>query len=187
MPESTALTLEKKGAGVYVHRGEVIRLGEAEICFLKLDADQQALGRSRVCTHQNSSDTLHEMIITLAGGSYVQPHKHLCKNESFHIIEGAVDVVVFDDAGQITDVVELGVYGSGRSFYYRLNAPLYHTLLIHGTHVVVHETTNGPFIREDAVFANWAPDGNVQEETLAYLENVRLAAARFLEKKRINT
>lgn len=41
------------------------------------------------------------MLIVMAKGSYIRPHKHKNKSESFHIIEGLLDVIVFDLAVEI--------------------------------------------------------------------------------------
>ena len=72
--------------------------------------------RIRLCAHPDVNDTLHEMLIVHEKGTYVRPHKHLNKTESVHIIEGSVDVVIFDDDGNITDVIQMGDYKSGRNF-----------------------------------------------------------------------
>ena len=77
--------------------------------------------RVRLCTHLNQDDLLHEMLIVLEKSTYVRPHKHPGKSESTHIIEGLVDVVLFDDDGQIERVISMGDYASGKTFYYRMD------------------------------------------------------------------
>lgn len=101
------------------------------------------------------------MLIVHPIGTYVRPHKHVGKSESFHVIEGEVDVVVFAGDGGVADVIRMGAFTSGRPFFYRIAEPLYHTLLIRSDVLVFHETTSGPFQRADTVFAPWAPaDGD---------------------------
>jgi cupin fold WbuC family metalloprotein len=115
-----------------------------------------------LCAHGGPEDRLHEMLIVHERSAYVRPHRHPGKTESTHIIEGLVDVVVFDDDGRIASVIRMGDYASGRTFYYRMAAPVFHTLIIRSDVLVFHETTNGPFDRRDTVFAPWAPqDGDV--------------------------
>jgi cupin fold WbuC family metalloprotein len=111
----------------------------------------------RVCTHRDPGDSLHEMLIVHTKDTYVRPHKHAAKSESFHVIEGEMDVVVFDDHGAVTDVLRLGDYRSGRTFYYRMHEPLFHTLLIRSEVVIFHEITAGPFRPQDTIFAPWEP------------------------------
>ena len=62
--------------------------------------------RVRLCTHQSVEDAVHEMLIVHIKGTYIRPHKHPNKSESFHIIEGNLDVVVFDDAGDLLEVID---------------------------------------------------------------------------------
>lgn len=118
--------------------------------------------RIRLCAHGSPDDRLHEMLIVHERGTYVRPHKHPGKTESTHIIEGLVDVVLFEDDGRIERVISMGDYASGRAFYFRMGIPVFHTLIIRSDVFVFHETTNGPFDRRNTVFAPWAPeDGDV--------------------------
>lgn len=152
------MRLKRISQEVSIADEEIVRIGHADVAELAQAASASPLGRSRICAHKEATDSLHEMIIALHRGCYIRPHKHFGKSESFHIVQGEVDVIVFDDDGEICNVVELGEFASGRHFYYRLADPLFHTLLIRSEQVVLHETTNGPFKKEDAVFAPWSPD-----------------------------
>src|SRR2546428_13766383 len=119
------------------------------------------------------------MLIVHTFNTYVRPHKHVGKSESFHVIEGDVDVVIFADDGQVSDVIEMGSFQSGRPFFYRIADPLYHTLLIRSPVLVFHETTSGPFKREETVFAAWAPDDSQREAVDRYLTGLNdIVAAR---------
>lgn len=129
--------------------------------------------RARFCAHRDPTDALHEMLICLAQGTYVRPHRHTGKSESFHIIEGELDVVLFHDDGAIREVVRMGSYGSGKTFFYRLALSCFHTVLVNTTFALFHETTNGPFCAEDAEFAPWAPTENTPT-VAAYLDGVRM-------------
>ena len=131
---------------------------KSDIDFFKQLSSQNPRKRVRLCTHTSPDNHLHEMLIIHERGAYVRPHKHPGKTESTHIIEGLVDVVVFDDAGQIETVIRMGDYASGKTFYYRMAIPVFHCLIIRSDVLVFHETTNGPFDRKDTVFAPWAPE-----------------------------
>ncbi len=113
--------------------------------------------RTRFCMHPSPDHALHEMMILFHRDSYIAPHRHLKKCESFHMIEGALDLALFDDDGEIIDVIEMGVFSSGKTFYYRLDRPLYHFPLFQTEMTLVHETTQGPFIPSEAEIAPWAP------------------------------
>ena len=116
--------------------------------------------RIRLCAHRSPTDRLHEMFIVHARDCYVPPHKHLEKAESMAILEGEVDVVLFNENGTIRQVINMGDIPSGKQFFYRLSEPVYHTLLIRTDFLVFHESTEGPFLRENTVFPEWAPKGN---------------------------
>jgi cupin fold WbuC family metalloprotein len=72
-------------------------------------------------------------------------------------VEGELDVLLFDDDGPVRDVIRMGPYQSGRVFFYRLMEPLFHSVLVRSPHVLLHETTNGPFDPADTEFAPWSP------------------------------
>jgi cupin fold WbuC family metalloprotein len=135
----------------------IVTVDAAAIAELKRDAGANPRRRIRLCAHAGVDDRLHEMLIVHARDAYVRPHKHIGKSESFHVIEGDVDVVIFDEGGGVTEVIQMGTVGSGRPFFYRIATPLFHTLLIRSAVLVFHEATNGPFNRADTVFAPWAP------------------------------
>lgn len=136
---------------------EIVSVSQSNIDYLVTQSTFNDRKRIRLCTHSNVDDQLHEMIIVHTYGTYVRPHKHIGKPESFHVIKGAVDVIVFDDGGGIRKVIRLGAYSTGLAFYYRVSVPLYHTMLIRSDVLVFHEITRGPFVRTDTVFAPWSP------------------------------
>jgi cupin fold WbuC family metalloprotein len=144
--------------GVHVAEGPVVRLTRAGVAFLADDARRCPARRSRLCAHPGPDDRLHEMFILLDGGTYVRPHRHRGKSESFHVVEGELDVVLFHGDGTVRDVVRMGEYATGKTFYYRLADDLFHTVVVRSKHALIHETTNGPFERSDTGFAPWAPE-----------------------------
>ena len=56
--------------------------------------------------HVNDEDPVHEMLICLLREGYVRPHAH-AKNESIHVVEGNLDLVLFDAGGEISRVLAL--------------------------------------------------------------------------------
>jgi cupin fold WbuC family metalloprotein len=159
----------------------VVRISRKDVDFLKETAEHNERKRIRLCAHGSIEDSLHEMVITHAKGTYVRPHKHLGKIESFHVIEGTVDVVVFDDDGNITGVTRMGDYQSGQPFYHRISEPSYHTLLITSDVLVFHEITNGPFRREDMVYADWSPEENDKQAGADFIADLSAQSEQLLE------
>jgi cupin fold WbuC family metalloprotein len=139
---------------------DITTTDRSDIDLFKKMSSHNSRKRIRLCAHASPDDRLHEMLIVHERSAYVRPHKHPGKTESTHIIEGLVDVVVFDDDCRIERVIRMGDYASGKKFFYRMALPVFHTLIIRSDVLVFHETTNGPFDRGDTVFAPWAPDGS---------------------------
>ncbi len=138
-------------------RQVITKVGPEDMELLKSMAAQNCRQRIRLCSHPDVNDSLHEMLIVHAKGNYVQPHLHRKKSESFHIIEGQLAVILFDETGGVKEIVRMGPVADGGVFYYRLSTELFHTVLPLSDFVIFHETTNGPFRREETVFASWAP------------------------------
>lgn len=139
-------------------------------------------GRVRICAHGSDNDAVHEMLILLSLGSFVRPHKHPAKSESFHVIEGKADVIIFDDQGNITDVIRMGGYHSGLPFFYRLARALFHTIIVRTETVLIHETTNGPFVQSETIYAPWAPCKSA-EEVQRYMHELDAAVLSFMSEQ----
>lgn len=153
----------------------IVRVRREDISVLKEMSRDNERKRIRLCAHKDTRNRLHEMLIVHEKGTYVRPHKHLNKEESLHVIEGAVDIVLFDAEGAITEVIPMSDYVSGQDFYYRLPGSYYHTLLIRSDLLIFHETTSGPFDRSETIFAPWSPDE--KDETARDLFMAQLAQA----------
>lgn len=145
--------------GVQVAAGGVVCLAAADVERVREQSLRSARQRARICAHPVTDDPLHEMIICLNRGTYIQPHRHAGKSESFHMIEGELSVVLFEDNGEIRQVIRMGPYQSQQTFFYRLMEPCFHTVLVRTPQAVFHETTNGPFDQADTEYAPWAPVG----------------------------
>jgi cupin fold WbuC family metalloprotein len=159
MPNAeTMFNVRAESVEVLYAADAIVTVDRTTIEALKRGALANARRRIRLCVHRGVGDSLHEMLIVHTRDTYVRPHRHLEKCESFHVIEGDVDVVIFDEDGGVTGVIEMGSIQSGRRFFYRIADPLYHTLIVRSDVLVFHETTLGPFRREQTVFAPWAPE-----------------------------
>src|SRR5579864_1112978 len=134
----------QQNSEIYQAQSNIVKINSQDISKLKNTVLETKNKRVRICAHQNSDDVLHEMLIVIAKSSYVRPHKHINKSESFHMIEGQLDVIIFDDEGNILEIIPMGNPASGENFFYRLSTDHFHSLVIKSDFVVFHETTNGP-------------------------------------------
>ncbi len=131
--------------------------------------------KSRICSHLSPNDKIHEMLIFHKKGAYVRPHKHLNKLESFHLINGEVSVIFFNNYGSPIKVIKMGKYSSGKMFYYKLFKPCFHTILIKKD-VLFHEVTSGPYKKRETLFAKWSPAENNKTEVKKYLIKLKNVA-----------
>ena len=168
------LKLARVNDDVYIATEPIVRFDQWAVNFVREQALRSPLGRARICAHRGHEDPVHEMLIGISDASYVRPHRHEGKSESFHLVDGEVDVVILSDAGAIEDVITLGKQAS---FYYRLDTPRYHTLLLDSPVLIIHETTKGPFDRQHT---RWAPFSPVEQTTPA----ARREAAAYLGQLR---
>ncbi|HBA84536.1 MAG TPA: cupin fold metalloprotein, WbuC family [Verrucomicrobia bacterium] len=167
------MNLRQTSPGVFVTDESIVCLSGDVIAFLKKEALASPRKRVRVCAHKSKDDQVHEMIIALAKDSYVRPHGHLAKSESFHVMEGLAQIALFDDQGEITHFIPLGDIHSGRSFYYRIADPRYHTVIVESDFLVFHETTGGPFSPEQTRYPDWAPTEDRADEARQYIAKLR--------------
>ena len=122
-----------------------IEVGGRWLEELKRKAAQAPRRRFRLCLHQSHKDPIQEMVIVFCKDSRVAPHRHVQKGESFLVLEGELDVVHFDDDGNVTKKVALGAPGSGKPFLYRFPGSDWNTVVPRSDFVVLHETSPGPF------------------------------------------
>jgi cupin fold WbuC family metalloprotein len=157
-------------------RNKLTIINQSDIADFKQLAINNNEGRSRLCSHLDKTDLLHEMLIVHKKNTYVRPHKHCAKTESIHIIEGLVDILLFDDRGNIDSIIKMGDYRSGLPFYFRLNDEVFHTLIIRSEFVVFHETTHGPLKPESTVYAQWAPKESLIDSVFKYMRDLDMRA-----------
>jgi cupin fold WbuC family metalloprotein len=173
-------SLRAQNPEVYYSDDAIVTADDATIAELKRIAAGNPRLRSRLCTHPDPSSDLHEMLIVHHREAYVRPHKHFDKPESFHLIEGTAQVVIFEDDGRIRDVLEMAPYGRGALCYYRMPEQVFHSILITSEWLVFHETTAGPFDPSRTAFPDWAPDGGDAAEVQVYVTRTGALAAEHL-------
>ena len=93
-----------------------LNLKKKDIEYLQSIALSNITGKSRICLHKNIEEKLHEMFIFHKKDYYVRPHRHFNKSESILILEGSADLVLFDEKGDIQNVIHLENFSSGNKF-----------------------------------------------------------------------
>ncbi|XDZ69369.1 WbuC family cupin fold metalloprotein [Alphaproteobacteria bacterium LSUCC0226] len=147
------------------HQAEepLVSLCADEFDFLKNAITKSSRNRSRICTHKNTDEALHEMFVIYGNETYVRPNKHFDKDESVLVVEGRCDVCFFDNNGRVLRKISLGDQSSGLPYYCRIPKEIYHTVVIHSQKLVLFEATSGPFDPADTHYAEWSPEEGDKE------------------------
>jgi len=153
-------------------------VGKVDIEYLKMKATESIRNRYRLCLHQDVSHHTQEMIICLKGFTYFQPHRHPAgHSESYHLIEGLLDVYLFNEQGCLLETVRLAAPGSyndaSRAFMYRLSFPIYHFVVPLSEWTIYHEVLTGPW-NKDSInhYAPFAPEENDVEAVNAFVHKL---------------
>ena len=149
--------LIQQSTDVYCIEEKIFSINHDDLDLLRTKLSSSTKGRVRINLHPKNSDLLHEMMIVLSPNSYIRPHKHPEKSEAFHLVYGKVDVVIFNQSGEILKIIPLAANDPSRGFYYRMSESTFHTLLVRSDILIVHEITNGPFIAGETIYAEFAP------------------------------
>lgn len=151
------LTLEMKTTETFEAKDSVVRFGADEVSFLRHAIDKSPRRRTRICTHRSVQERLHEMFVIYSNETFVRPNKHIGKDESVFVLSGSADFIFFDDDGRVTQVVEMGDVASGKPYFCRVPAGIYHTLVIRSPEIILFEATPGPFNPAETAYADWGP------------------------------
>ena len=177
------MILTKISDGIYGCKGGLKRLGPNEISIIFEELKTNTKGRVRICTHNTTNDILQEMFIAISSKSYIRPHLHITKSESFYIVKGEVDVILFQEDGRIREVLRLGDFGTNKPFYCRFEPQTFHTLVIRSEYLILHEVTSGPFLQSQTVFADFSPAEDEPHSVVAeYMAKISLALENSIKE-----
>lgn len=148
-------------ASVLYAKEVIATVTQAQIEELKEMAARTPLKRARLCLHLSKEDLVQEMVIALHRDTYLRPHRHQNKTESFHMIEGEVCVCFFEESGEIRQTLRLSA-DLKKTFLYRLSDPLWHTVIPLTEFAVFQEVATGPFSASE--YPLWEPHPDAAEE-----------------------
>ena len=106
--------------------------------------------------HTELSDPVQRLLNALEPWSYIRPHKHTTKEESFVLLRGKALAVSFNDDGTISDHAILSSKTGILGIEFEENT--YHMLTALETGTVVYEIKEGPFVpHTEGSSAPWSP------------------------------
>lgn len=124
--------------------------------------------RYRFCMHDSPDNTLQEMFIVRKKYDYYRPDRHHAIPETHIIMQGEEAVVLFNDCGQIIDIIFLGEKEGVLA--YRINEPIYHMTFTLSEWAVDYEVKIGPFTSESNEYPDWAPVYGEKDKIEKFME-----------------
>ena len=142
---------------------------------IKHMASKNEKKRARICIHKSLRSKTNEMIIALNKKSFIAPHIHPDgKSESYFVIEGKMNVYVFNKSGQVKRVIKMGTYNSKDMFYYRMSKGFYHMPIAISKWCIYHEVYSGPFIKKkDVTYPKWSPGEDNDNKIYKFLKKIK--------------
>jgi cupin fold WbuC family metalloprotein len=163
--------------------GEIVLISQSLIEQATAESRASERRRTILPFHKSHEDALHRMFNGVQPGTYVQPHRHTRppKPEAFVVLRGAIDFLIFDEAGQLTLVAELAAHGD--VFGIDVSAGVFHTFVVRAPDTMLYEVKPGPYTATgDKDFADWAPaEGTPGVE--AYVGELERRVAEFKARR----
>lgn len=160
-----------------MHNVEVPALSEQEISAFLERAAESARRRIPLILHA-PGDELNRVVNFILHDSYMQPHLHpgAEKIEKIHLMSGSTAILLFDDAGNVSQVVSLQREGD----CFDVPAFTWHTYVMRSPYTITYETMMGEYDPQTwKRFAEWAPRED-SPDALGYLHFLKDVAERAI-------
>ncbi|WP_208123227.1 WbuC family cupin fold metalloprotein [Facilibium subflavum] len=132
------------------------KLDNALLQDLQQQAAKSNRKRSHYNLHEQLSDPVNRLCISLSKGTYIRPHRHQQKWELILALKGEICVLIFNDDGGVVDTFILSPEGEVCAF--EMPANTWHTLYPVTEVAAFFEVKPGPFEpTPEKDFAQWAP------------------------------
>ena len=138
--------------------------------MLSQQAEQVIRKRQHQNIHQHYNDSCQRLFNAIGVNSYIRPHRHSIdpKDECLIAVRGRMALLVFDDIGQVEQVIRFGAQTNEAqqaiSVGVNLPAGVWHTVIAEMPDSILFEVKSGPFNPEQAKeWAAWAPAENTPE------------------------
>lgn len=128
---------------------------------LSLEAAGSERLRKNLNMHDDYTDVCQRLFNAMEPGTYIRPHRHTepPKPECFMAVRGRMALIVFDDNGDITQIIPFGT--DCDTLAIDLPAGLWHSIVVLEPGSVFFESKPGPYEPvSDKDFAPWAPEEN---------------------------
>lgn len=121
--------------------------------------------------HAEMDAPIHRLLNALEPGTYLPPHRHRDKEETYLVLRGSLLAFFYDEAGDVTEKVLLNP-SEGK---YGLEIPpcTWHSIVALESGTVIFEIKKGPYSSlspED--LASWAPAASDEEGAKAFMKRM---------------
>tara|TARA_B100000989_G_C19530396_1_gene469365 strand:- start:1226 stop:1759 length:534 start_codon:yes stop_codon:yes gene_type:complete len=157
----------------YPKNHNITQLNNKDLNLLKKNISKNNATGSRICIHTSIKDKIQQMILFHPKGSYIRPHKSASNEESYMILNGEMDVILFDNIGKIKRKIELGDLKSKKIFFFRMKKSLFRTMIIKKDTIFL-EVKKGPFVKnKSTIYADWSPKKNDRKKLKTFFLKIR--------------
>ena len=118
-------------------------LSDQDLFRLISMARESEEGVYRFNLHKSLEDKLQEMLICFFNRSQSDVHKHLDKDEVITLIDGIVEVQIFDE--EFNELENQKLTKSGLHSFIRIEKGCWHKVNVVSEYTIIHEITTGPF------------------------------------------
>ena len=167
---------EQNQEDIYVLKHEFLN-------YLKKKAYKSKKKVYRYCVHKSNDHLTQEMIIVFHKDTIVTPHRHpRGRSESYHVIEGAMNVYFFNDEGKAINAIKLEEQSRKNFFYYRLSSHTWHMPMPTTEFMIYHETITGPFVdrEKDIEYPSWKQRYNNKDKIKKLTEEFPIKSNKIM-------
>lgn len=150
------------------------RIQATELQGLTVDALRADRGRAYLNTHDSLDADVQRLFIATSRDTYIRPHRHSepHKWEFFVVLEGRIDLLVFDDTGTILERCRLSPKDTRAV---EISPGQWHSYVCCQPGTLALEVKQGAYIRSEGEdLASWSPDEG-SAEAAAFLNWMRTA------------
>ena len=127
---------------------------------LLTELDRKAAASPRLRTNHNLHEapeaSVQRLAVKLRHGTYIRPHRHKSRWELGIVLQGEMDLVLFNDEGLLTERVRMAPNGS--TLLMELPAGQWHSYVCVSDTATFFEVKEGPYDpATSSEFAPWAP------------------------------
>jgi cupin fold WbuC family metalloprotein len=149
---------------------DITNFSSESLDVLTQSAEQSSRHRQHKNIHQHYTEPCQRLFNAIGISSYIRPHRHSIdpKDECLIAVRGRMALLVFDDIGQLQQVIRFGAQTteSQQAIGVGINLPagVWHTVIAEVPGSILFEVKLGPFNPEQAKeYASWAPEENTPE------------------------